>query len=220
MSTVVDQFIAELKASISEPRLERYRRPADASDLDMLSNYYWNMALADALLCSLGVVEILLRNSIHNTLSDFFGRRDWYDGAGLLEEKQIQQRDEARQHVESRGKAVTPERMVSNLTFGFWVTLLSGNYNDRFWRPNKSENLRRAFPNVPKKNRQRGDIQNKYYRANNLRNLGSHHEPIFDQASLLDDYRRAYEAIEWIDPTMVVKTQLFDRFPDVHTNGR
>jgi hypothetical protein len=215
---MVDLFVAELKRSISEPRIERYRRPAGADDLDMLSNYFWNMAIADALLCSLGTVEVLLRNTIHNTLSDFFGRSDWYDGTGLLEEKQIEQRDDARRHIESRGKPVTPERMISNLTFGFWVTLLSGNYNDRFWRPMRQRNLITAFPHAPRP--RRNEIQNKYYRANNLRNLAFHHEPLFDYPDLVSNYNRAYEAIAWIDPTMVTKTRLFDRFPDVHANGR
>jgi hypothetical protein len=50
--------------------------------------------------------------------------------------------------------------------------------------------------------------------------LAFHHEPIFDLRSLLDDYRRTYEGIGWIDPSMPAKIQLFDRFPDVHANGR
>lgn len=216
---MVTPFVTELKADISDPRLERYRRPLGATDLDMVTNYYWNMELADALHCSLGTVEVLLRNSLHNTLNQFFGRPDWYDGTGLLEERQQVQRDEARHHIESRKRAVTPERMVSQLTFGFWVTLLSANYNDRFWRPVKGMNLKITFPHAPPKLR-RSDIQAKYFRVNNLRNLAFHHEPIFDLASLLDDHRRAYEAIAWIDPTLVPKTRLFDRFPAVHQNGR
>jgi len=186
----------------------------------MVVNYFWNMALADALLCPLGTVEIMLRNAVHNTLSAFFGRADWYDGRGLLEEKQETQVAEAKGHIASRNKPVTPERVVSNLTFGFWVTLLSGNYNDRLWRPNMSSNLRAAFPHTPKNKRQRGDIQAKYYRALSLRNLAFHHEPILDLQTLLDDHRRAYDGIAWIDPSMVAKTRLFDRFPDTFQHGR
>lgn len=204
---------------MSGPRLERYRQPAGASDVDMLINYYWNMALADALHSSLATVEILLRNTIHDTLSNFFGRADWYDGTGLLDENQIEDVAKVKKHIESRKRSTTPARVVSQLTFGFWVTILSGTYNDRFWRPNGGANLKTAFPNAPSKKR-RNDIQAKYYSANSLRNRAFHHEPLFDQQSLLDDYRRTYEGIEWIDPTMVPKTQLFDRFPDVHANGR
>ena len=216
---MVTQFVAELKGVLSDPRLERYRQPAGARDLDMLINYYWNMAIADSLLCSLSVVEILLRNSIHNALSDFYGRADWYDGTGLLDDNQLKDVEKAKQHIIGRKRDVTPARIVSNLTFGFWVTILSGNYNDRFWRPARSLNLKTAFPHAPKKNK-RNDIQAKYYAANNLRNRAFHHEPLFDQRSLLDDYRRTYEGIEWIDPSMVVKTKLVDRFPYVHASGK
>ncbi len=216
---MVDQFVAELQRVVSSPRLERYRKEGDI-DLDMVTNYYWNMALADALLCPLGTVEIMLRNTVHNTLSHFFGRADWYDGRGLLEEKQEEQVTEAKAHIASRNKPLTPERIVSSLTFGFWVTLLSGNYNDRSWRPNKSANLRAAFPHTPKNKRKRSDIQNKYYRVLSLRNLAFPHEPILDLQNRLDDHRRAYEGIEWIDPSMVAKRRLFDRFLDTHQNGR
>lgn len=216
---MVDQFVTELRQAVSAPRLARYRKEG-TSDLEMVTSYYWNMALADALLCPLGTVEIMLRNTIHDTLSAHFGRPDWYDGRGLLEEKQEGQVLEAKKHIDSRNKPVTPERVVSNLTFGFWVTLLSRTYNDRLWRPDKSANLRAAFPHTPKDKRQRGDIQNTYYRVLQLRNLAFHHEPILDRRTLLDDHRRAYDGIEWIDPSMVAKTRLFDRFPDTYQNGR
>lgn len=218
---MIDQFAAELKACISDPRLERYRRPAGASDLDMLINYFWNMALADALHCSLSAAEVLLRNAIHRTLSAHFGQDDWYERDELLEENQREDRDKAKHHIQTRGRTLTPERVISQLTFGFWVTLLSARYNERFWRSDLADppNLRIAFPHSPARSR-RNDIQAKYYAANNLRNLAFHHEPIFDLRSLDDDYRRTYEGIAWIDPTMPAKIQLFDRFPDVHTSGR
>lgn len=150
---MIDQFVTELKSSLSEPRLERYRRPADASDLDMLVNYFWNMALADALHCSLTVAEILLRNAIHRTLSAYVGREDWYDRDDLLEANQREDRDTAKHHIATRGRHITPARVVSHLTFGFWVTLLSRPYNERFWRPDLSDppNLKVAFPYGPMK---------------------------------------------------------------------
>ncbi len=165
--------------------------------------------------------EILLRNTIHTTLSTFVGRDDWYDRDDLLEEGQREDRDTAKRHIATRGRDITPERVIAQLTFGFWVTLLSKRYNERFWRPDLASppNLKVAFPHAPTKSR-RNDIQSKYYAANNLRNLAFHHEPIFDLRSLADDYRRTYEGIGWIDPTMAAKIQLFDRFPEVHANGR
>lgn len=218
---MIDQFVVELKHCMSDPRLERYRRPAEASNLETLTNYCWNMALADSLHCSLSTVEIMLRNAIHRTLSAYFRQDDWYERDDLLEENQRIDRDQAMHNIATRGKDMTPERVISKLTFGFWVTLLSGTYNERFWRPDLTNppNLKIAFPHSPAKIR-RNDIQAKYYRANNLRNLAFHHEPIFDLRTLEEDYRRTNEGIGWIDPTMATKIQIFDRFPDVQANGR
>lgn len=185
----------------------------------MIANYHWNMALADSLHCSLAVVEILLRNTIHNTLSAFFGRPDWYDGTGVLGKRQQADVATAKRHIARYKRDETPARVVSQLTFGFWVTILSGTYNDRLWRPNRQANLKAAFRSAPARMR-RNDIQATYYRANSLRNRAFRHEPLFDQLSLPDDYHRTYEGIAWIDPAMVEKVQLFDRFPHIYHHGR
>lgn len=215
---MVVQFALELKQRLSEARLERYRK--GGSDLDMLTNYFWNMALAEALFCPLGTVEIVLRNTIHNTLSQHFGMSNWYEGTGFLEPRQVKQIADAKQHIRDRNRPATPDRVISQLSFGFWVTLLSRTYNDRFWRNNKAENLRIAFPHVPRNSRQRAQIQAKYYAANSLRNLAFHHEPILDRRTLLADHEQIYEAIEWIEPAMVATTRLFDSFPDSYATGR
>jgi hypothetical protein len=145
---------------------------------------------------------------------------NWYDGQGFLEERQAEDVTRAKEHILSRNKTITPERVISNLTFGFWVTILSKNYNDRFWRSNGAENLKRAFPYALGRERKRSVIMNKFYAVNNLRNLAFHYEPIFDLQSLLDDHRRAYDGIGWIDPGMVPTIRTFDRFPDTHSHGK
>lgn len=74
----------------------------------MLTNYFWNMALADALHCSLSTSEILLRNTIHSTLRAYFGQEDWYERDERLEQRQREDRDDAKRNIETRGREVTP----------------------------------------------------------------------------------------------------------------
>jgi hypothetical protein len=186
----------------------------------MLTNYYWNIALAQALLCPLGTVEIMLRNTIHNTLTLHFGAANWYDRRGLLDVKQVGQLQSAKSHIARSGRTVTPERVMSSLSFGFWVTLLSRPYEARLWRANRSANVKTAFPHIPKRQRQRQNIHARYNNLLTLRNLAFHHEPIFDRSTLLADHAAIYAAIGWIEPAMVAPTQLFDAFLDTHANGR
>lgn len=214
------RFVANLGASISSHRLERYRRISDGSDLGMVTNYFWNIALAEALHCSLGAFEVVLRNSIHDALTSQFGSPNWFDGTGLLDERQRRQLSDAKRHIDRTGRTVTPDRVVSSLTFGFWVTLLSRTYDARFWRSNRAAALKASFPNVPRRQRQRATIHARCNQILTLRNLAFHHEPIYDRPTLLDDYAAIYEPIAWIDPAMVVTTKLFDRFPVIHESGR
>ena len=66
---VVDQFVQAMAMPISVPRLERYRpKTGAAPNLHMLTNYFWNMDLAEALFPSLHAVEVALRNTINTTL--------------------------------------------------------------------------------------------------------------------------------------------------------
>jgi hypothetical protein len=149
-----------------------------------------------------------------------FGAANWYDRHGLLDDKQIGQLQSAKSHIGRSGRTVTPERVVSSLGFGFWVTLLSRPYEARMWRANRSRNIKAAFPHIPKRQRQRQIIHAQCNNLLSLRNLAFHHEPIFDRPTLLADHAAIYVAIGWIDPAMVPLTQLFDHFLDTHTHGR
>jgi hypothetical protein len=58
------QFVAELYLALSQDRLEAYRSPG-GSDLEMLTNYFWNIDLVEALAPCMHAVELALRNSLH-----------------------------------------------------------------------------------------------------------------------------------------------------------
>ena len=216
----MQQFVDTIRPSLSPLRLERYRPRGNGSDLEMVTNYYWNVALAQALLCPIGSVEIMLRNTIHDTLTRSFGAANWYDQRGLLEEKQQRQLGSAKSHIGRSGRTITPERVVSSLSFGFWVTLLSRPYDARLWRANRAANLKAAFPFVPKRQRQRAIVHAQYNDLLTLRNLAFHHEPIYDRTTLLTEHAAIYIGIAWIKPKMVAPTQLFDHFLETYANGR
>jgi hypothetical protein len=217
---MVQQLVATLQSAHSSVRLNRYRPKGSGSDLDMLINYYWNVSLADSLLCPIGSAEIMLRNTIHNSLASHFGTPNWYDQRGLLEHKQQLKLQSAKAHIARSGRTVTPERVISSLTFGFWVILLSRTYDGRFWRANHAAALKQAFPFVPKVHRQRHQIHSSYNAILTLRNNAFHHEPLWDRSTLVTEHAAVYRGIAWIDPGMVAPTQVFDRFPDVYAHGR
>ncbi len=217
---MVTQLILDLEPCISLPRLQRYRSPGATDDLNTIVNYLWNMAINESLYCSLNAVEISLRNTLHDTLSGHFGTPNWYDRKGLLDPEQLRQVRKAQGNIKGYGRPVTPGRVVGELNFGFWVTILSRNYDARLWQGARAAPLKQAFPRVSRKMRQRVTIHNRYNTIRKLRNRVFHHEPLFDDLNLLRHHQTIYYAIHWINPEMSKTTALVDRFPHVYTNGR
>jgi len=216
---MASQFVGALYPWVSRDRLEAYR-PPNGSDLDMAVTYLYSIVLSEALYTPLGVLEVTLRNGVHAALTASYGSPAWYDLRGVLEPNQADDVVRAKRRIAALGKPVNPGRVVADLHFGFWVSLLSSLYDARFWRPDKARLLKRAFPNIPVPLRQRTTIYARYNTLRALRNRVFHHEPIWNRPTLVQDYRTLYEAIEWISPDMAAACRLVDRFPAVLTNGR
>jgi len=125
-----------------------------------------------------------------------------------------------KQRIQNYGDPVTPDRVVSELMFGFWVVILSRNYDSRLWRGGGSAALKNAFQRIPKKKRQRQVIHQQYNEIRELRNRVFHYEPIFDDQYLLNRYGEVKRGLHWLNPRMVDVLEWYDRFPDVHANGR
>ena len=216
---MANQFLAELQPSLSTVRLARYQSPTGDA-LETAVNYLWNVALAEALFCSLNAVEIALRNGLHKTLTHQFGTPSWYDQTGLLDPAQQNSIAVVKQRIQSYGDPVTPDRVVSELMFGFWVVILSRNYEGRLWRGGGSAALKGAFQRIPKRQRQRQTIHQQYNKIRELRNRVFHYEPIFDDEFLMVRYGEVKRGLHWLNPRMVDALEWFDRFPDVHAVGR
>ncbi len=216
---MVSKFLTDLQPTISAARFQRYQSSI-GDDVETIVNYMWNMALAEALYCSLNAVEIALRNGLHDTLTAHFGIPNWYDQKGLLDQKQVDNVNSVKGRIVRDGESVTPDRVVSELTFGFWVTILSRNYNARLWQGQNAAPLRRAFPRIPKRQRQRQSIHQHYNAIRELRNRVFHHEPLFDDQILLRRHGEISQGIGWINPTLLAWIQDVDRFAHIYVYGR
>lgn len=215
---MVAQLVRDLTPAVSHDRLQAYR-PLGGSDLDMVVTYLWNAALGEAMYTSLGAVVVALRNAVHHTLSGFYGSTSWYDLPRVLEPRQHQEATSAKAQIQQHGDRVNSGRVVAELSFGFWSTLLSRRY-DRIWRTSNARLLKHAFPHVPRRLRQRVTIHDRYNEIRLLRNRVFHFEPLWNRTDLADRHREVAEAIGWISPRLHDTIALIDRFPDVLVYGR
>ncbi len=128
-------FVSELYLALSKDRFEAYR-PLSGSDLDMLTNYFWNIDLVEALVPCLHAVELALRNSIHAALTARYGTNMWFYEPGVLESNELIGPGKALQSA-ARKPPLRGGRIVAALSFGFWIDLLSGRYEQRLWQPDR-----------------------------------------------------------------------------------
>lgn len=215
----VEQFVMEIHLPISAERLEAYR-PEKGTDMEMVTNYFWNVCLCEALYPTLNAAEIALRNTIHSTLSDRYQSEYWFDVPRLLESRQYDQVNDAKEALGRRQRSLTAGRIVAELNFGFWVGVLNRPYESRIWSQDKYAPIQTAFPHTTRKTRRLRLIRDRFLGTNRLRNRVFHYEPVWHYDDLLDRHLRILDTISWISPAKRDSIALIDRFPDVLRYGR
>lgn len=178
---------------------------------------------------------------MHDTLTAYCGRADWYDVSGLLLNNEKDQIDGAKDKIRKAKRSeihkgidpVIPGRVIANLTFGFWTSLLDSGYGDspkgpQFWSSTNNL-LATAFPHAASYYTQhRSRLHRRFNDLRILRNRIFHYEPILNgvtfpnnrQVSLTDLHDQIIECIGWMSPTFQDTVKAFDRFAHVHNYGR
>ena len=153
-------------------------RESDQNSERAIELYKWNIKLSQSLYSGLQAWEICLRNQLHRFLSWKYNKNWPFDESAL---RQMKKNDSERirsaiQSYEQQNQGAFPSthKVVSELSIGFWVCLLSTSYEVPYrWR----HNLARIFPND--RSLERSDISAKNDGLRTLRNRIAHHEPIF-----------------------------------------
>jgi hypothetical protein len=225
---VVSQYIAGLTREVSAPRLAKYRSPGGA-DLDMAVNYLWNMTLAEAFHSSLAALEIGLRNSLHNALTVRYNTAYWFNHADFTSNRNLKK--ELKRANDRLGGTVPPVsdgRVIAELHFFYWTTVISRDYHRLLWNPNRAALLRTAFPHLSGTQFRRDLIHQRFNTIRIFRNRVMHHEPLLygfavrGQPIITLPTMHSYivEAIGWVSPQLQASLALIDRFPQVHAHGR
>jgi hypothetical protein len=168
------------------------------SDFDVLSHYLWNIRLCESLYPTLHLLEIGLRNRIHDALTFRCGRQDWYDQTpSILLQNEIDSVTEAKNYLLSQKKPVDPGRVVAELSLGFWISFLNRRYY-RLW-PSIAE---RTLPCMPRRERTQSNALKVMGPIRVLRNRVFHHERI-THSPLPRLHSDIFTAIGWINPQLV-----------------
>lgn len=184
---------------ISAPRLKTYTQNT-TSPAEALRLYTWNVEVSSAMWSELNAFEVILRNTIHETLSSGFGRGDWWNDPRVVfnhpgSDQITQAKTDAARAAGRNHRSSLPEDVVAALSFGFWTSLIglggAEQYETKFWQPH----LRKAFPRYTGT---RGQLSKDLETIRLLRNRIAHHEPIFGR-HLWGDHLRIARIAGYID---------------------
>jgi len=210
-------FATKLKQALSTERLAAYQQRLEQDgNRNLFSHYAWNMALSESLYPVLQALEVTLRNSIHSAAHQHFGRDDWYNNHHIIRHpNDIGALNKAKGMLNRQRKALDPGRIVAELNFGFWTSMLDKRYEQVLW----PQLIKAAFPCMPRKIRTRKVLSQRFHKIRQLRNRIFHHEPIWYWQDLPQQHEQILEAISWIEPAVKDLVMTVDRFPPIYQNG-
>ena len=164
-----------LTEAFSSQRLSKYIAYNQGDTEKTVMHYKANLRLAESLYISLSVFEVTLRNALSRELRNMACKDDWFDVFYTNPDLHslVPEIDKAKSLIRNRGEKINTDKLISELTFGFWVMLLNSQYERVLWK-----SLRKAFPNLPKKDRQRKNVSAPCNTLRRLRNRIFHQEAI------------------------------------------
>ena len=200
-----------LEKHFSPARLGRYRAARNGDAVKAAVDYSSNVLLSEAMVPMLNVLEIALRNGIHARLSILYRRTDWWEAwtGNPTFGWQNKEVASAKAKLARRREHLTPDKVLAELTFGFWSSLFNTQLQSILWK-----DLRLVFACCPKLQRKRHNISSALNQIRDLRNRVFHHEPLlWLKPTLLDQHDVGVTVINWVDPQLKLWLDKHDRLP-------
>lgn len=170
---IVEHVVAQ---NLSIERLSRYLRECDNDTVAAVQLHEFNLRASSAMYETLAHVEIVVRSAWNRGLKQWslhrFGDDDWHPFASqFLSERGVRDVQVALNRVAKKRYRPSPDRVTSELGFGFWRYLFSARYRTTLWPWVGQHIFETATYPV-------AQLASDVARLHELRNRIAHHEPI------------------------------------------
>ncbi len=198
--------INDLEKLLSPKRLSTYYNLFPTEKEKAIEYYRLNTQISESLYPLLSNLEIALRNSIHNSFTIHYNSANWF--SQIKQPDLLDQIDIAKRKILAVSNLITADKIVAELTFGFWTSLFNKQYAKDFWKP-----LMYTFPLLDAPNKRRDKIAHKLNHIRKFRNRIFHYEPISnDLTALAANHSNILQILNWINADIVNWTKEIDRF--------
>jgi hypothetical protein len=192
-------LLSKVKNAISADRMSTFEaatRAAGDGDQASLKLYIWNAQVSAALLPPLHICEVVVRNALAEALEGTYGNRwPWERPLELSLPDPAPGFSPRRDLIAARRRASTPGKVIPELKFAFWQSLLTRRHDQRLW----NVHLKQVLPYLDSAKtiaQWRQALYQDLEQVRQLRNRIAHHEPIFTR-NLADDFQRIVSLIEF-----------------------
>ncbi len=206
--------IQAIERIISKERLGPYLKYHSGDFEKAVAHYKANIEISETFYPMLSILEIALRNNLDFQLKRKFNDDNWFENSEFIKivsRFQIDRVSEARNNIFREKKTITTGKIISELSFGFWTSLLDSKFEKTLWK-----NIRLAFPNCPKSIRKRKTMSSKFNGIRKFRNRIFHHESVTWNITALKNYKsEIIEGIDWLDKNLLEWSVELFRFEEV-----
>lgn len=194
-------------------RLETYYKLFDGNKSKAIEYYQLNTKISESFYPLLSNLEITLRNSIHKSFSVRFGSENWFEN--VIFQELTDQINIAKSKIIKNKQLLTSDKIVAELTFGFWTSLFNKQYAILFWKP-----LMYAFKELDIALKHRDKIAFKLNHIRKFRNRIFHYEPISnDLVALKINHNNIIHILNWLDKDLVAWTLSNETFGILYDNA-
>ncbi|RMC62511.1 Abi family protein [Sinorhizobium meliloti] len=208
----IDETIPYLgiEDTLSADRFGTYLRWAGGDRNKAIALYTLNALLSESLHLPLHMLEVALRNRIHQVMSRAHGET-WFDmPEHQLNPTQADMIAKARKDLGEQGKGDTPARIIAALTFGFWTAMLGKEY-ENLWQTTLKDIGKREDG----KGLRRKDFTRSLSSIRTLRNRLAHHETVL-YWDLRKHYANILQMTGWLSPVAADWCRAYCRFESLY----
>ena len=208
------EFYNELENTLTKERLSVYRADG-CDDNTAIARYLFNSDICKSLYTSLNLFEIAFRNSVDKALQQFTNQVEWYNYIKLQPES-ANKIASAKKKITNCGKQVTHDRIISELSLGFWTTLFSRKYAQEKFQPFL---IKTCFKKAPKN--LKGSIQWWQFldKFRFLRNRVFHFERIVHWKDIETQHENLLNCTRWLSEESYQVLLKTDAFSKVYKKG-
>ena len=155
-----------------------------------IDEYLENLVFSKKAYIPLSILEISLKNSINELLTEKLGE-NWLEDKSFLTNDSLRKIDEARNILFKRGEHISKSKIIAELSFGFWVNLFKKPYEMKL----RTKDIQKIFTNLPPKKEKIINREVIYKELNHIRNFRNrvfHYEKVINK----DNYNQIFDEID------------------------